>query len=68
MTDPRHRVRVAESFFEQPDELLPADRGPAGEPSATDFLVIDLPSIVDRSPLGSTLSQKSSRASPPPAC
>lgn len=47
MTDPRRRVRVAESFFEQLDELLPSDRGPNGEPSATDFLVIDLPSIVD---------------------
>jgi hypothetical protein len=44
---PRRRVRVAESFFEQLDELLPADRGPNGEASATDFLVIDLPSIVD---------------------
>ena len=47
MTPPRRRVRVAESFFEQLDELLPSDRGPSGEPSATDFLVIDLPSIVD---------------------
>ena len=41
-------VRVAESFFEQLDALLPADRGPNGEPSATDFLVIDLPAIVDQ--------------------
>lgn len=47
MTDPRRRVRVTESFFEQLDALLPSDRGPNGEPSATDFLVIDLPSIVD---------------------
>jgi hypothetical protein len=47
VTDPRRRVRVAESFFEQLDELLPSDRDPNGEPSATDFLVIDLPSIVD---------------------
>lgn len=47
MTQPRRRVRVAESFFEQLDELLPQDRGPHGDPSATDFLVIDLPSIVD---------------------
>lgn len=38
---------MAESFFEQLDGLLPADRGPHGEPSATDFLVIDLPSVVD---------------------
>lgn len=48
MTPPRRRVRVAESFFEQLDGLLPADRGPNGEPSATDFLVIDLPAIVDQ--------------------
>lgn len=47
MKRPRRRVRIAESFFEQLDGLLPADRGPNGEPSATDFLVIDLPSIVD---------------------
>lgn len=47
MTDLRRRVRVTESFFEQLDELLTSDRGPTGEPSATDFLVIDLPSIVD---------------------
>lgn len=48
MTPPRRRVRVAESFFEQLEELLPPDRGPSGEPSATDFLVIDLPAIVDQ--------------------
>lgn len=48
MTPPRRRVRVAESFFEQLDELLPPDRGPSGEPSATDFLVIHLPAIVDQ--------------------
>jgi hypothetical protein len=47
VTHPRRRVRVTESFFEQLDELLHPDRGPNGEPSATDFLVIDLPSIVD---------------------
>lgn len=48
MTPARRRVRVAEAFFEQLDDLLPADRGPNGEPSATDFLVIDLPPIVDQ--------------------
>jgi hypothetical protein len=68
VTDPRRRVRVAESFFEQLDELLPSDRGPNGEPSATDFLVIDLPSIVDTFATGSTLSPRSSRSSLPPAC
>jgi hypothetical protein len=44
----RRQVRVAEAFFEQLDEQLRPDRGPNGEPSATDFLVIDLPPIVDR--------------------
>jgi hypothetical protein len=48
VTTERRQVRVAESFFEQLDELLRPDRGPHGEPSATDFLVIDLPPIVDR--------------------
>lgn len=48
MTPGRRRVRVSEAFFEQLEELLPADRGPDGEPSATDFLVIDLPPIVDQ--------------------
>jgi hypothetical protein len=47
VSQPRRRVRVTDSFFEQLDQLLPSDRGPNGEPSATDFLVIDLPSIVD---------------------
>lgn len=48
MSDPRRRVRVTDSFLEQLDQLLPDDRGPAGEPSTTDFLVIDLPPIVDQ--------------------
>lgn len=48
MTPQRRAVRVSESFFEQLDVLLPADRGPGGEPSATDFLVIDLPAVVDQ--------------------
>lgn len=47
MSPARRRVRVSESFFEQLDDLLPPDRGPNGEPSATDFLILDLPSIVD---------------------
>ncbi len=43
----RREVRVAESFFEELDAQLGAERGPRGEPSATDFVVIDLPRIVD---------------------
>lgn len=43
----RREVRVAESFFEELDTQLGAERGPRGEPSATDFVVIDLPRIVE---------------------
>ena len=35
------------AFFEMLDFQLRPDRGPNGDPSATDFLVIDLPEIVD---------------------
>ena len=48
MTPARRRIRVADGFFDQLDQLLPTDRGPNGEPSVTDFLVIDLPAVVDR--------------------
>lgn len=48
MTVDRRPVRVADSLFEQLDRLLPAERGAGGEPSVTDFLVLDLPAIVDR--------------------
>lgn len=48
MATERRVVRVAPAFFEQLDEQLGESRGPNGEPSATDFLVLDLPTIVDR--------------------
>lgn len=44
----RRIVRVTSPFFDQLDRQLAPERGPAGEPSATDFLVIDLPPIVER--------------------
>lgn len=44
----RRLVRVSPTFFDQLDQQLGSDRGEAGEPSATDFLVIDLPPIVER--------------------
>lgn len=47
MATDRRVVRVAPTFFEQLDQQLGPDRGPNGEPSATDFLVLDLPTIVD---------------------
>lgn len=44
----RRLVRVAPSFFDRLDELLPSERSAAGTPSATDFLLHDLPPILDR--------------------
>lgn len=43
----RREVRVADSFFVELDLQLGSERGPNGEPSATDFLVVDLPAIVE---------------------
>ena len=44
----RREVRVSDAFFQQLDAQLGSSRGPAGEPSATDYLVIELPAIVER--------------------
>jgi hypothetical protein len=43
----RRRVRVDSAFFADLDAQLGESRGPRGEPSSTDFLLIDLPTIVD---------------------
>lgn len=43
----RRVVRVDQSFFNELDAQLGPDRGPGGEPSSTDFLTFDLPTIVD---------------------
>jgi len=43
----RREVRVSDGFFRQLDEQLGAERGANGEPSATDFLVLDLPAVVE---------------------
>lgn len=43
----RREVRVADSFFAELDAQLGAERGSTGEPSATDFIVVDLPRIVE---------------------
>jgi hypothetical protein len=43
----RRQVRVTASFFDRLDEHLPPDRGADGAPSATDFLLHDLPTIID---------------------
>ena len=44
----RRPVKVDERFLELLDQQLPAERGPQGEPSATDFLLVDLPPIAER--------------------
>ena len=43
----RRTVRVDQAFFDDLDRQLGSDRGPNGEPSSTDFIVIDLPTVVD---------------------
>jgi hypothetical protein len=43
----RRQVRVTSGFFDQLDELFGRERGPNGEPSATDFIAFELPAIID---------------------
>ncbi len=43
----RREVRVSEEFFVRLDEQLGVGRGPNGEPSASDFIVIELPALVE---------------------
>lgn len=44
----RRPVRVDTQFFSELDAQLGVTRGPHGEPSASDFLLIDLPSVADQ--------------------
>jgi hypothetical protein len=44
----RREVRALASFFEDLDRQLPAERGPAGEPSTIDFQAVELMEIVER--------------------
>lgn len=41
-------MRASSAFFGDIDRQLGSDRGPNGEPSATDFLVIEVPAIVEK--------------------
>jgi len=43
----RRQVRFSEQFFERLDELLPPERPGDGGPSASDFLLHDLPNVID---------------------
>jgi hypothetical protein len=47
VADQRRVVRVSRAFFDEIDRVLGPDRGPMGQPSANDFLTIDLLPIVD---------------------
>ena len=40
--------RASPAFFVDLDRRLGPDRGPHGQPSATDFLVIELPAVVEQ--------------------
>jgi hypothetical protein len=44
----RREVRVTEEFFGQLDAQLGSSRGPSGAPSSTDYIVLELPAVVDR--------------------
>ena len=48
MTAGRRQVRVSQTFFERLDELFPEERSAEGSPSATDFLLHEIPAIIDR--------------------
>jgi hypothetical protein len=55
---PDRQVRFTDSFFDRPDVLIPAERSSDGSPSATDFLLIDVPRLRDmlaEDYLGSTM-------------
>lgn len=43
----RRVVRVTPEFFAQLDHLLPAERGPHGEPTAAEFAASDLLDVVE---------------------
>lgn len=64
----RRVVRVASAFFEDLERQLGPDRGEDGEPSVTDFLVIDLPTFVDDSQQASRPCRKSSAEFMLPVC
>jgi len=47
MSSARRVVRVDPLFFDELDAIFGTSRGPNGEPSSTDFLLIDLPFIAE---------------------
>jgi hypothetical protein len=47
VADGRLAVRVSHDVFDEIDRILGPERGPDGEPSANEFLTIELVQIVD---------------------
>lgn len=52
MAAERRPVRVSPAAFDQLDSQLPQDRGPLGEPSVGDFIVLELPAVIERFAVG----------------
>lgn len=48
MVAERRAVRVSPAAFDQLDSQLPPERGRHGEPSVGDFIVLELPAVVER--------------------
>ncbi len=44
----RRQVRVSQTCFDRLDELLAEERGVDGAPSSADFLLHDMPAVIDR--------------------
>ena len=44
----RRHVRVSDAFFVQLDQQFGSERADDGAPSATDFLIVELPTILER--------------------
>ena len=48
MSGDRRQVRVSQTLFDRLDELFAEERSAEGAPSATDFLLHEIPAIIDR--------------------
>lgn len=48
MTEARRTVRATRAFFDDLDAQLGPERGPNGEPSTSDFQVVELLPIIER--------------------
>ena len=47
MSGDRRQVRVSQTLFDRLDELFAEERSAEGAPSATDFLLHEIPAIID---------------------